>query len=260
MEQTQCYETSAIKHHLHIHSPIKMEQTQCSETSAIKQHTPGNNPKDYTQNLEHGKSMKSGIFHYLILYSQYKLEPKYSTCSPPQQSTPPPLNVRHVLSTSTDISYNCQTSQLSAMEIFIYYLKTRGTNFYACKSGGHEKHAAAAWNAGNDLSTCLKTGKPTNRVPRLTFWTTLWKYTELQPASNQTSKFQIEGPQSYPARPSGMSSIKIKISDKYSSAPVSTSNIFQDLPRLRETADNTERYIRGVSKKFDECYQKTNKT
>jgi hypothetical protein len=28
-----------------------------------------------------------------------------------------------------------------------------------------------------------------------------------------------------------------------SSAPVSTGNTFQDLPRLRETADNTERYI-----------------
>jgi hypothetical protein len=30
----------------------------------------------------------------------------------------------------------------------------------------------------------------------------------------------------------------------YSSAPVSTCNTFQDLPRLRETADNTERYIK----------------
>jgi hypothetical protein len=29
----------------------------------------------------------------------------------------------------------------------------------------------------------------------------------------------------------------------YSSAPVYAGNIFQDLPRLRETADNTERYI-----------------
>jgi hypothetical protein len=29
----------------------------------------------------------------------------------------------------------------------------------------------------------------------------------------------------------------------YSGAPVSTSNAFQDLPRLHETADNTERYI-----------------
>jgi hypothetical protein len=32
-----------------IHSPMKMEQTQCSETSAIKHTTPGNNPKDYMQ-------------------------------------------------------------------------------------------------------------------------------------------------------------------------------------------------------------------
>jgi hypothetical protein len=30
---------------------------------------------------------------------------------------------------------------------------------------------------------------------------------------------------------------------KYSSFPISTSNTFQDLPRLRETADKTERYI-----------------
>jgi hypothetical protein len=29
----------------------------------------------------------------------------------------------------------------------------------------------------------------------------------------------------------------------HSSAPVSTGNTFQDLPRLRETAGNTERYI-----------------
>jgi hypothetical protein len=29
----------------------------------------------------------------------------------------------------------------------------------------------------------------------------------------------------------------------YSSAPVSTGNTFQDLTRLRETADNTERYV-----------------
>jgi hypothetical protein len=30
---------------------------------------------------------------------------------------------------------------------------------------------------------------------------------------------------------------------KYSSAPISTGNTFQDLPWLSETADNTERYI-----------------
>jgi hypothetical protein len=29
----------------------------------------------------------------------------------------------------------------------------------------------------------------------------------------------------------------------YRCSPVSTGNMFQDLPRLRETADNTERYI-----------------
>jgi hypothetical protein len=38
---------------------MKMEQTQCSETSAIKHHTPGDNPKDYTQHSEHGDSLIS---------------------------------------------------------------------------------------------------------------------------------------------------------------------------------------------------------
>jgi hypothetical protein len=49
----------STSHPLHIHSPIKMEQTQCTETSVIKHHTPRNNPKDYTQHLEHGASSKS---------------------------------------------------------------------------------------------------------------------------------------------------------------------------------------------------------
>jgi hypothetical protein len=34
----------------------------------------------------------------------------------------------------------------------------------------------------------------------------------------------------------------------YSSPPVSTGNMFQDLPRLPETADNTERYVQGDRK------------
>jgi hypothetical protein len=38
---------------------MKMEQTQCSETSAIKHHTPENNPKGYTRHTEHGESLKS---------------------------------------------------------------------------------------------------------------------------------------------------------------------------------------------------------
>jgi hypothetical protein len=38
---------------------MKMEQTQCSETSAIKHHTPENNPKDYTRHTAHGESLKS---------------------------------------------------------------------------------------------------------------------------------------------------------------------------------------------------------
>jgi hypothetical protein len=36
----------------------------------------------------------------------------------------------------------------------------------------------------------------------------------------------------------------VQVLDKYPSAPVSTGNTFQGLPRLRETVDNTERYIR----------------
>jgi hypothetical protein len=41
-----------------------------------------------------------------------------------------------------------------------------------------------------------------------------------------------------------------RISDSriYVSAPVFTGNTFQDLPRLRETADNTKRYIQWVRK------------
>jgi hypothetical protein len=37
------------------------------------------------------------------------------------------------------------------------------------------------------------------------------------------------------------------IQRKYSSGPVSMVNTFQDIPRLCETPDNTERYIQGVS-------------
>jgi hypothetical protein len=41
--------------------PMKMKQTQCSETSVIKHHTPENNPTDYTRHSEHGESLKSRI-------------------------------------------------------------------------------------------------------------------------------------------------------------------------------------------------------
>jgi hypothetical protein len=40
--------TNFYPHSFRIHSPMKIEQTQCSETSAIKHHTPENNPKGYT--------------------------------------------------------------------------------------------------------------------------------------------------------------------------------------------------------------------
>jgi hypothetical protein len=41
--------TTLYPHTLRIHSPMKMEQTQCSETSVIKHHTPENYPKDHTR-------------------------------------------------------------------------------------------------------------------------------------------------------------------------------------------------------------------
>jgi hypothetical protein len=51
-----------------IHTPMKMDQTQCSETSAIKHNTPENNPKDYTRHSEHGESLKSrDIISYHML-------------------------------------------------------------------------------------------------------------------------------------------------------------------------------------------------
>ena len=40
---------------------MKMEQTVCSETSAQKIQTPGNNPEESLQHLEHGESLKSRI-------------------------------------------------------------------------------------------------------------------------------------------------------------------------------------------------------
>jgi hypothetical protein len=42
---------------------MKMEQTQCSETSSIKHHTPENNPKDYTQHSEQDESLKSSMIN-----------------------------------------------------------------------------------------------------------------------------------------------------------------------------------------------------
>jgi len=41
-------------------------------------------------------------------------------------------------------------------------------------------------------------------------------------------------------------SISVVVIFKYRRTPVSVGNTFQDLPRLHETADNTERYIQGV--------------
>jgi len=47
---------------LHTYLPMKMEQMECFETSAYKIETPGNSPEESIQHLEHGESLKSGIF------------------------------------------------------------------------------------------------------------------------------------------------------------------------------------------------------
>jgi hypothetical protein len=47
---------------------MKIEQTQCSETSAIKHHTPGNNPKYYTQYIF--KLIKPGYMFQLYSHHQ----------------------------------------------------------------------------------------------------------------------------------------------------------------------------------------------
>ena len=48
-----------VIHSSHNHLAMKMEQTECSETSAFKFQTPGNNPEESIQHLEHGESLKS---------------------------------------------------------------------------------------------------------------------------------------------------------------------------------------------------------
>jgi hypothetical protein len=55
----------------------------------------------------------------------------------------------------------------------------------------------------------------------------------------------VERPEGNPllGRPIGVMTNVINDKSEYSSAPVSASNTFQDLTRLRETADNTGRYI-----------------
>ena len=51
-------------HSSHNHLPMKMGE--CSETSAYKIQTPGNNPEESIQHLEHGESLKSKSIYYLI--------------------------------------------------------------------------------------------------------------------------------------------------------------------------------------------------
>jgi hypothetical protein len=69
MEQTQCSETSAIKHHTpgnnqnslpsHTSYPLAYEDgTPCSETSAIKHHTPRKNPKA-TRNIQNTRKLET---------------------------------------------------------------------------------------------------------------------------------------------------------------------------------------------------------
>jgi hypothetical protein len=51
--------TNFYSYSFRIHSPMEMEQTQCSETSAIKHLTPENNLKGYIRHSEPGESLKS---------------------------------------------------------------------------------------------------------------------------------------------------------------------------------------------------------
>jgi hypothetical protein len=41
---------------------MKVEQTQCSETSVIKHHTPENNTKGYTRHTEYDENLKSKVY------------------------------------------------------------------------------------------------------------------------------------------------------------------------------------------------------
>ena len=50
---------------------MKMEQGP--ETSAYKIQTPGNYPEESIQHLEHGESLKSGIFHLLFVLCRLTL-------------------------------------------------------------------------------------------------------------------------------------------------------------------------------------------
>ena len=61
---------------------MKMEQTECSETSVYKIQRPGNHPKESIQHSEHGESLKSRTFHWVIELTDNN---KYTLCSPTQQ-------------------------------------------------------------------------------------------------------------------------------------------------------------------------------
>jgi hypothetical protein len=45
-----------------------MERTECFETSAYKIQTPGHYPEENIQHTEHGESLKSRIFNWIILF------------------------------------------------------------------------------------------------------------------------------------------------------------------------------------------------
>ena len=61
--------------HLHrvgTYMPMKMEQTTCSEMLAYKIQMPENYPpKKSIQHSEHGKNLKSRIFHSCLIHSHY---------------------------------------------------------------------------------------------------------------------------------------------------------------------------------------------
>ena len=51
---------------LHTTTCLRRWKTDCSETSAYKIQTPGNNPEESIQHLQHGKRLKSRIWSYFI--------------------------------------------------------------------------------------------------------------------------------------------------------------------------------------------------
>jgi len=48
-----------------------MEQTECSETSTYKIHMPGNYPEVSIQHSGHGKSLKSRMYVWFVMWQEW---------------------------------------------------------------------------------------------------------------------------------------------------------------------------------------------